>query len=448
MILKSFRIAAFLLLGIVLSTAICQAAPLKFPIGPSGTGRFGAYYAKLLYGSSWDTPWRVGPQADVVVRFDGFNYRLIFWRGTSYVPCWVNNNGKWYTDSSVRRASGDVKYDKLCTYAHARIVESSDARVVVHWRYASLNSSGALINTDSITNWNDWVDEFYIIYPDGMGVRRMKLFSSSLTTPIYCQQSTVINEPNTTPESNIALAAVTLVNLNGDSQTYSWATTWPVSFPGPSNPAIQIINLNGTGSANAFQIVQPTGASFAPVARQTSGGNFNKLTDWPLIGTTDPAYDKPSYSPISTITWSTSATEKGTKSWMMMTGLTTGSVADLATIAKSWLQPANLAVTAGSYTTTGFNQGDRAYGLACGAPGSPTALTIRLDGTSGSPIYNPAFVITGWGKRDCSLKINGVPVSRGPAFRYGYRKTAAFSDLIVWVQTQATTATILEIIPT
>lgn len=398
--------------------------------------------------SSWDTPWRVGPQADVVVRFDQFNYRLIFWRGTSYVPCWVNNNGKWYTDSSVRRASGDVKYDKLCTYSHARVVESSDARVVVHWRYAPLNSSRALINTDPITNWNDWVDEFYIIYPDGIGVRRIKLFSSSLSTSIYCQQSTVINEPNTAPESNIALAAITLANLNGDSQTYSWATTWPASFSsGPSNPAIQIVNLGGTGGANAFQIVQPTGAAFAPVARQTSGGNFNKLTDWPLIGATDPAYDKPSYSPISTITWNTSSTEKTTKSWMMMTGLTTGTVSDLATIGKSWLQPAALAITAGSYTIAGFNQGDRAYSLTCTTPGSPTALTIQLSGSAGSPIHNPAFVITGWGRKDCTLRVNGASIARGPAFRYGYRKTASVSDLIVWVQTQSTGTTTIELTP-
>ena len=50
--------------------------PLTLPSDPSGPGRFGAYYTRLKYSLTWDRPWRVGPLADVVVRFDDRDQQL------------------------------------------------------------------------------------------------------------------------------------------------------------------------------------------------------------------------------------------------------------------------------------------------------------------------------------------------------------------------------------
>ncbi len=44
---------------------------------------------------------RIGPDADIVVRFDHWPGRLIFWQGNNYIPTWVTENGKWYTDEFV-----------------------------------------------------------------------------------------------------------------------------------------------------------------------------------------------------------------------------------------------------------------------------------------------------------------------------------------------------------
>ena len=71
------------------------------PAGPEGAGRFGAYYTTLAYSKEWDAPWRVGEHADIVVRFDNGGHRLVFWRGTSYIPCWVTENGIWYTNELI-----------------------------------------------------------------------------------------------------------------------------------------------------------------------------------------------------------------------------------------------------------------------------------------------------------------------------------------------------------
>ena len=69
--------------------------PPTLPSGPPGTGSFGAFYTTLHYDDLWDAARRIGPDSDVVVRFDHSPARLVFWQGTSYSGDWVseNNNG-------------------------------------------------------------------------------------------------------------------------------------------------------------------------------------------------------------------------------------------------------------------------------------------------------------------------------------------------------------------
>jgi len=80
-----------------------EQIPLTLPSGPAGPGRFGAYYARLKYSLEWDKPWRVANHPDVVVQFDDGGHKFVFWRGTSYIPCWVSDAGVWYTNEFVER---------------------------------------------------------------------------------------------------------------------------------------------------------------------------------------------------------------------------------------------------------------------------------------------------------------------------------------------------------
>ncbi|MCX6574751.1 MAG: LamG domain-containing protein, partial [Candidatus Aminicenantes bacterium] len=131
--------------------------PPVLPAGPKGPGRFGAYYTRLRYAEEWENPWRVGDAADVVVRFDETPNRLVFWRGTSYIPAWVTENGIWYTNEfyetqvPAMATSAEPMADKQALFSHARILESSEARVVVLWRYAPVSVNDDLVNIDPLT---------------------------------------------------------------------------------------------------------------------------------------------------------------------------------------------------------------------------------------------------------------------------------------------------------
>ena len=108
----------------------------------------------LRYTEEWENPWRVGDAADVVVRFDETPKRLVFWRGTSYIPAWVTENGIWYTNEfyetqvPAMATSAEPMADKQARFSHARILESNDARAVVLWRYAPVSVNYELVYID------------------------------------------------------------------------------------------------------------------------------------------------------------------------------------------------------------------------------------------------------------------------------------------------------------
>jgi hypothetical protein len=154
------------------------------PVGPEGPGTFGAYYTTLKYYEAWDAPWRVGEHADVVVRFDKSACRFVFWRGTSYIPHWVTENGIWcdneFNETWSEKGCHEPMSDKQCRHSHVRIIESTDARVVVHWRYALVDNWYNMAKVDELTGWGDWTDEIYTIYPDMVAVRQVTLHSTSI----------------------------------------------------------------------------------------------------------------------------------------------------------------------------------------------------------------------------------------------------------------------------
>ena len=147
-------------------------SPAKMPSGPDGPGRFGAYSTTLKYDQAWDAPWHVADHADVLVRFDKGAHKFVFWRGKSYISCWVTDGGIWYTNEFVERNGADSPNtkgccepmsDKQCRYSHVRIVENTDARAVIHWRYSPVDVNYNHSFIDRATGWSDWVDEYCLI---------------------------------------------------------------------------------------------------------------------------------------------------------------------------------------------------------------------------------------------------------------------------------------------
>ena len=450
------------------STAADKGDLPKLPSGPSGPGVFGAYYTHLEYNPQWDKSWRVGPHSDVVVRFDDFGYKFVFWRGTSYIPCWVTETDIWYTNEFVERRGhhspntrGCVEpmSDKQCRFSHVRIIESNDARVVVHWRYAPVDVGYNHPFIDPLTGWGDWVDEYYTIYPDGIGVRKITVHTTRPDLWTEYQEAIVVNQPGTMPDDNIELGAVSLANMRGESKTYYWTEDGGPEFGEPEKANILKINLKAKHSP--FAIAPPPedeGVLITPYEGHGRRSHFNWWNHWPVSqaatdGRAARSADRPSHSSLchiglegmATATWKHYEVGENMRTKIMLHGMTDKQVAELVPLAKSWLYPANLKSSADGFVSQGYDQTQMAYEILCNDAGQE--ITVKLAAGPGSPVVNPAFVVKNFGQSDVAVKINGKSLKAGRDFRAGHRHALGTDDLIVWIKTEHTEPFTISLIP-
>jgi hypothetical protein len=420
------------------------------PSGPKETKPFGAYYTRLEYCPEWDRLWRVGDFADVLVCFDELPVRMVFWRGTGYCPAWVTENGKWVGDQGPESLNQygccEQMSDKRCHYAHARILESTDARVVVHWRTASPDITYGFNHVDPETGWGEWTDEYYYVYPDAVAVRYQEI-RSTWAANMEWQQTELINQPGTRPQDNVELEAMTVANMDGETETWSWEKPYGTRVPG-SQPIkegnIQVMNLK---AKQRHFVIGETLARWEPFSFGAREG-FSTMPCWnhwpvaqlPNDGRVTPAADRPSSTCLGTLFPVKHKTDR--PDLMMgrnLYGMTTKPAKDLAVLARSWNSPAELNLAGGAYDSLGYDKSQRAYVLTNKSTGSPAALVFTLAGSSNSPVLNPALIVRNWGSAQPKLKMNKKDIPRGKEFRFGHRQTLEGIDLIVWIkiETQA-----------
>jgi hypothetical protein len=96
-------------------------------------------------------------------------------------------------------------------------------------------------------------------------------------------------------------------------------------------------------------------------------------------------------------------------------GLTDLPAAELTMLNRSWNFPPAIADLNGG-RSDGFDPRQKAYLLTR----ESKRLFFVLKGSKENPIYNPCFVIRGWGSSSSAhLKIDGQAQVRGPNFRQG-----------------------------
>ena len=418
-------------------------SPRRFPDVARGPTRFGAYAAHLAYYEQWDALWQMAGDPDIVVKFDEVPVQMVFWSGTRFSPCWVSENGKWMADQSLeggvwpeklhqRGGQGAVgccehMSDSQCRFTHVRIIENTDARVVIHWRYAMVDAAFRFADYDEVGGRGQYGDEFYYVYPDGVTTRDV---TGWWPEPVHRvdQETIFLNEPGTRPEDNCELAAITLANLKGESKTYSWEKGYPNLDL--AAPVIQMVNLKSR--FRPLIIVKPgstIGTFNCEVRKEFS--HFPWWNHWPVArvasdGRYAMAPDQAAHSSLSWVTQPAGA---------FLYGMTDKPAVDLLPLAKAWIHPAALKLTGVAFTSAGYDQDQRAYVLKRVQPGG--LLELELAGSAEAPIVNPALVIQGWGEEEADLTLAGAVVPRGRNFRYGHRRTLDGTDLIVWIKTSS-----------
>jgi hypothetical protein len=412
----------------------------------SSSGSFGAKYTRLRFYETWDNLWRFSGHPDVVVSFDELPTQFVFWRGTGYIPMMVNEKGQWYSNefnetwnTSGGQGCQEPMSDKEAYTNHARIIEKTDARVVVHWRYPLLDVLHVFANVDEETGWGDWSEWYYYIYPDGVAVKKMHLWTHGERDHEW-QESMGIFGPNQHPEDVIETeVAVTMVDLEGNYVDYSWVGGPPDDVEEPENKVIQHINYK---------------ADYDPVTIGEFGGSnvyggeltpysvFPSWNHWPVAQMpSDGRYasfpDRTAHSSLTHVGLPTYAEDFGKRPYqqkIMMEGMLNQEPKELIPLAKSWIHPPSVTPLTGC-ESKGYDRSQRAFIIQA----VEEDMSLRVEASEDEPLVNPCFVIRNWAQRSpASLAVNGKGMTSGPDVRQGIiRDTDGSWTMVVWYRLEA-----------
>jgi len=196
----------------LLSLPIIAILVLNMPVS-FGQDGFSAYYTKLNSGELWESDFRAGDHADIVVQLN--EGKFYFWRASSYLPRWETNYAASYVLQAPFIFSGDgtgLRWDKLCRHSYIRIISADNSEALIHWRYAPAFDD---ISNPAIPNWTGWVDEYYTIRSNHTLTRVVYDYDSHTT---YTYEYT-LNPDGTITENSKKSSSFTLTDPSSNSST-------------------------------------------------------------------------------------------------------------------------------------------------------------------------------------------------------------------------------------
>ncbi|NQV31150.1 MAG: LamG domain-containing protein, partial [Phycisphaeraceae bacterium] len=428
--------------------------PLQYwvlPAGPAKVDHFGAFYTKLKCSPEWDGLWRVGDAADIVVAFDDKPCRFVFWRGTNYLPSLVSEPGPtgiWMSDQSPENYTDECfehMSDKLCRFSHVRLIENTDARVVVHWRNTSVSISYDWMEIDD-NGWGLWTDEYWTIYPDATGVR-YQVSRRLKDLPAQTQQNELMSQPGTRPEDNVPYDSVTLSNLAGDTETwnYSVGPTFLNSTPIEGNKNLVYTNINSTYKHFNIGQIGSWWKVYSQWESMRMAYGHSKYNAWnhypfgllPSDGTVATGIDRVTSSCLGTLYGLEHLLADGRSELYNLYGMTDLSAPELKTLNRSWNTPADMTSLEGGISD-GYDKRQRAYPITK----QMETITFDLDASKEHPVLNPCFVIRHWGSDSAARVEINEEQQRGRHVRQGItRDTNGTQTMVIWIEQTTTKKT-------
>jgi hypothetical protein len=409
------------------------ASPLQKAVLPGENGvaeQFGASYKSLEFHELWDRMWRFPDGADVVVKFDDKPVSVVYWRGTNYAANWVTDNNRWMADQSseifTHHGCSEHMSDKQTRHSYARIIESNDARTIIHWRYPCVDVGYVCIDRMNYT------DEFHTIYPDATAIRKVYYNNVKTEAPGF-QDIQFFTNPGETALDVVPLAAQTVANIKGKTETMVWKKPNHNPQPKMDDACIQYLNMHskfkvyaiypedGIGSWGNFEQSKYTHDPFAgpwnhwPVSVVPSDGRFAVATDRVThfaVGSGD-------------------AGEAATVHY----GFTNKGIETLINPARYWRTPPSLTVSSGG-RSLGFNKDEKAYYTAYNKSGT---MAMEIAASKDAPLVNPAIVIKGTDRSIPNVSVNGKALKPGTDLRIGFEEdTDGKTQTVVWIRTEST----------
>lgn len=446
----------------------------RLPSGPDNLA-FGGWYVPLKYYKAFDDRWR-GSVPDVVVGFgEDMPWKVVFWHGISYAPCFVTEKDNWMCNEFVERSKvtgwgcPENMSDKHANFSSVRIVENTPARSVVVWRHVPIGVNQKIPYQSEETMWGDCSEETYTFYPDGACVRKMEFWTSAPWGWHEWSQSLQVLHPSQRPEDVLdASRIMSVAAMDGRSQEYGWdfsgemcqdartlegANIQVTYLKSEWNPFLILEDGDGVnekgGRGPRLDRYSGRWSEYSdfpwrnhwPVAQDFVVGRYACVADAPSHTYTGTQYNAPhsvekisgpdhlTYNPEEGVEPSytkyvspddLSSTWKMTK--LMLCGCTRGDAKDLLPLAKSWLRAPKM--TCGGAEVP-YDVTQRAYLLP-----SSSVDNLHVEASPESPACGLCLIVPDVSVLPESVKVNGEQYTD---FKAGIRKAWNGNSLVLWM---------------
>jgi hypothetical protein len=436
-------------------------APRRLPTIEKNPGRFGAYYTKLTYYPGWDRLWPVEQDPDIVVCFPGSAVKLVFWRGIRYGASWVAENENWMSDQSVetwenakndREGCFEHMQDRHCRFSHVRIIENTEARVVIHWRYAPVSAYDHTWNVDPKTGWECWVDEYYYVYPDASAIRKVSWKTGTLGDLRQFQETLALLHPGQIVSDLLEQDYVAVADYAGKTVKVSYVENPNVPPYGPfswdvSQPyTVQQYQFKSVHKP--FICFEPGNKMFLRFENLAAYGRASGCNHFPVgqarcDGRTTLTSDRPSHCSSFPISDPVIHENDDREYWAGLYGMTDWTVPQVVAFGRAWAYPAELVLRDPDIRSEGYDRSERCYQLV-NAAGNPKAFEVRLMAESSSPAIHPVLRIQGWNGEKPRVILNGKEY---PEARVGLDRRLEGDNLIIFLPVEAKSPLTVRIVP-
>jgi hypothetical protein len=448
---------------------------------PAVKREFGAYYTDLKYDAparvhvnqredkwrevSWEKLWARGPHHDIVVAFPG-GEKFVFWRGSSYAPVWYSaqNVGMTYQWIETRydRAEGlldcvEPLQDKECRYSRVDIASTTPARAVVDWRYAE-NDFNYKICKD------EWIDETYTFYPDGVGIRKARASIGRKPGDWHDTTEFIVLAPLGVRPYDVLPEKIVRVLSVEDNRQY--APSFPITeipdyhrqlldnayrrkltpadrLAWPDDVATLIrVHYNKYDESTPFIVTEHIRKSRVFAGTKERGGRYvspvyygihypvtRGLITWRKLlpgmlnypGSfsimtffNEPLSEVPIDDEFSIVTWV----------WLI--GNSTDSDDRLKHIASSWLNPTSVRALQGAGEVS-YDKCQRGYVVKCDGSG---VIELKFEGDGTKKIFNPVFILDDFPYAQVEVTLNSQKITD---YKAGAEQSYTQDKLVIWL---------------
>jgi hypothetical protein len=355
--------------------------------------------------------------------------RFVFWRGSSYIPIWAGQNNTGLSYEWAERISPNAGFvdcpeplmDKELRFSRVEIMESTEARIHIRWRYQSCDFNYKV-------NGDLPVEDYYF-YPDGFGTRVLTL--RSIPEAEYEVAEFIILAPQAAfPLSFIPSEPVDIISVKTGEKRAVHLPETDQTWKKISDPSVYRIRLHNNELLSAISfnpnLLSKPGTIFKPtydkgylVAPAYWGGHWplsrGFTTMWGWIS--ESIQYAPSHN--SLMSWATSrpkpvrsavvetkdafGIQKVMKeeTWVWLIGMTDANDEVLLQIARSFAQPPSLELDGAKQDPEPYAVERRALHLV--VENKTVMIRIKPEGW----YFNPVFELENAPKKLKKVKLGG-----------------------------------------